>query len=154
MDENNLIMNNNISYKIISTNQKIENDKERIKSKFNFNISRTSTNSSAIKQSSVPTQQNSFVAGNKHFQIRDKLIQTNEKNKIKFISSQILSKKNSKKYINENDKVKNLSHANLKKNQNIYIKTKENLTNKKKKNNIPFQTNNTIFNKKLYYEFK
>ena len=31
-------MNNNISYKIISDNQKIENDKERIKSKFNFNI--------------------------------------------------------------------------------------------------------------------
>ena len=152
MDENNLIMNNNISYKIISTNQKIENDKERIKSKFNFNISRTSTNSSAIKQSSVPTQQNSFVAGNKHFQIRDKFIQTNEKNKIKFISSQILPKKNSKKYINENDKVKNLSHANLKKNQNIYIKTKENLTNKKKKNNIPFQTNNTIFNKKLFIQ--
>ena len=38
MEVNNLRMNNNISYKIISDNQKIENDKERIKSKFNFNI--------------------------------------------------------------------------------------------------------------------
>ena len=37
MDENHLILNNNISYKLISPNQKIENDKERIKIKFNFN---------------------------------------------------------------------------------------------------------------------
>ena len=53
-----------IEYKIISTNQKIENDKERIKSKFNFNISRTSTNSSAIKQSNIPTQKNSIIVKN------------------------------------------------------------------------------------------
>ncbi len=68
MELENLLMNNKISYKIISAYQKVENDKERIKSKFNFNISRTSTNSSVLKQSkhsSLPTQQNSIICHKK-----------------------------------------------------------------------------------------
>ena len=79
MDENHLILNNNISYKLISPNQKIENDKERIKIKFNFNISRTSTNSSANKQSSVPTQQNSLVITNKIFKLNENFLKLNDK---------------------------------------------------------------------------
>ena len=51
-DEKKLSNNNNVSFKFISSNQKVENDKERIKSKFNFNISRTSNNSTIFKQSS------------------------------------------------------------------------------------------------------
>ena len=66
MELDNILLNNNISYKIISPFQKIENDKERIKSKFNFNISRTSTNSSVFIQSSMPTQKNSIIIHNKN----------------------------------------------------------------------------------------
>ena len=79
MNINNLMMNNSISYKIISANQKIENDKERIKSKFNFNITRSSTNSSAIKRSSLPTQQNSIITTNKNLKINDNICQNNDK---------------------------------------------------------------------------
>ena len=84
MEFEGISMNNNISYKIISPNQKVENDKERIKSKFNFNISRTSTNSSVFKQSSLPTQQNSMIKNkNKNkTKIKDKILQQNEKNLI------------------------------------------------------------------------
>ena len=81
MEFEGISMNNNISYKIISPNQKVENDKERIKSKFNFNISRTSTNSSVLKQSSLPTQQNSIIKNknNNKSKIKDKILQQNEK---------------------------------------------------------------------------
>ena len=41
--------NNSISYQVISNNQKIENDKERIRSKFNFNISKTSKSTNFMK---------------------------------------------------------------------------------------------------------
>ena len=79
MEFEGISMNNNISYKIISPNQKVENDKERIKSKFNFNISRTSTNSSVFKQSSLPTQQNSMIKNKNKTKIKDKILQQNEK---------------------------------------------------------------------------
>ena len=73
---------NNVSYRLISRNQKVENDKERIKSKFNFNISRTSTNSSANKHSSFASQQNSYFISDKKNKI---------KNKIKFKNSKIMN---------------------------------------------------------------
>ena len=79
MEFENILLNNNISYKIISPYQKIENDKERIKSKFNFNISRTSTNSSILKQSSIPTQKNSIAINNKKHKIINKILQKNGK---------------------------------------------------------------------------
>ena len=73
---------NNVSYRLISRNQKVENDKERIKSKFNFNISRTSTNSSANKHSSFASQQNTYFISDKMKKI---------KNKIKFKNNKLLN---------------------------------------------------------------
>ena len=71
---------NNVSFKVISSNQKVENDKERIKSKFNFNISRNSTISSFNKkqQSSLTTQQNSCLFSDKLQKIKKKIIQNNQ----------------------------------------------------------------------------
>ena len=150
MDENHLILNNNISYKLISPNQKIENDKERIKIKFNFNISRTSTNSSANKQSSVPTQQNSLVITNKNFKLNENFLKLNDKKNIN-ITSQKMSKRTSNNFIKEIDKRNNLSHTNINKKEKAYIKTKENLTSiKKVQNHIPYKVNNTTINKKLF----
>ena len=150
MDENHLILNNNISYKLISPNQKIENDKERIKIKFNFNISRTSTNSSANKQSSVPTQQNSLVITNKNFKLNENFLKLNDKKNIN-IASQKMSKRTSNNFIKEIDKRNNLSHTNINKKEKAYIKTKENLTSiKKVQNHIPYKVNNTTINKKLF----
>ena len=150
MDENHLILNNNISYKLISPNQKIENDKERIKIKFNFNISRTSTNSSANKQSSVPTQQNSLVITNKNFKLNENFLKINDKKNIN-ITSQKMSKRTSNNFIKEIDKRNNLSHTNINKKEKAYIKTKENLTSiKKVQNHIPYKVNNTTINKKLF----
>ena len=150
MDENHLILNNNISYKLISPNQKIENDKERIKIKFNFNISRTSTNSSANKQSSVPTQQNSLVITNKNFKLNENFLKLNDKKNIN-ITSQKMSKRISNNFIKEIDKKNNLSHTNINKKEKAYIKTKENLTSiKKVQNHIPYKVNNTTINKKLF----
>ena len=150
MDENHLILNNNISYKLISPNQKIENDKERIKIKFNFNISRTSTNSSANKQSSVPTQQNSLVITNKIFKLNENFLKLNDKKNIN-IASQKMSKRTSNNFIKEIDKRNNLSHTNINKKEKAYIKTKENLTSiKKVQNHIPYKVNNTTINKKLF----
>ena len=147
---NNLMMNNNVSYKIISENQKIENDKERIKSKFNFNISRTSTNSSAIKQSNIPTQKNSIIIANKNFKTKDELLQNNENKFIKkpsHKSSKNIQKNNRK----DNNKIVNLSHTNINKKEKFYIQTNVSLTsNKKKKNNIPYKANNTNVNKLLF----
>ena len=74
---------NNVSFRLISRNQKVENDKERIKSKFNFNITRTSTNSSANKRSSFASQQNTNFISDKMNKI---------KNKIKFKNSKIMNK--------------------------------------------------------------
>ena len=72
MKNENKLLKNNVSYKVISKNQKVENDKERIISRFNFNISRTSTNSSALKQSSLLTQQNSCLFSDKIEKIKKK----------------------------------------------------------------------------------
>ena len=150
MDENHLILNNNISYKLISPNQKIENDKERIKIKFNFNISRTSTNSSANKQSSVPTQQNSLVITNKNFKLNENFKKINEKKNINN-TSQKMPKRTSKNFMKEIDKRNNLSQTNFNKKEKAYIKTKENLTSiKKVQNYIPYKVNNTTINKKLF----
>ena len=150
MDENHLILNNNISYKLISPNQKIENDKERIKIKFNFNISRTSTNSSANKQSSVPTQQNSLVITNKNFKLNENFLKLNDKKNIN-ITSHKMPNRTSNNFIKEIDKRNNLSHTNINKKEKAYIKTKENLTSiKKVQNHIPYKVNNTTINKKLF----
>ena len=150
MDENHLIVNNNISYKLISPNQKIENDKERIKIKFNFNISRTSTNSSANKQSSVPTQQNSLVITNKNFKLNENFLKLNDKKNIN-ITSHKMPNRTSNNFIKEIDKRNNLSHTNINKKEKAYIKTKENLTSiKKVQNHIPYKVNNTTINKKLF----
>ena len=148
MELNNLMMNNNVSYKIISDNQKIENDKERIKSKFNFNISRTSTNSSAIKQSNIPTQKNSIIV--KNFKSKENSM-TNFENKIIKISGQKQSKNTSKNNSKDKNKMVNLSHTNIIKREQFYIKTNGSLTsNKKKKNNIPYNVNNSNINKLLF----
>ena len=64
---------NNASFKAISNYQKVENDKERIKSKFNFSISRTSSRSSANKLSSLTTQQNSCLISDKIHKIKNKI---------------------------------------------------------------------------------
>ena len=150
MDENHLIVNNNISYKLISPNQKIENDKERIKLKFNFNISRSSTNSSANKQSSVPTQTNSIIIANKNFKLGENLIKINNKKNINN-TSQKMSKKASNNFIKEIDKKNNLSLTNFNKKEKAYIKTKENLTsNKKVQNSFQYKVNNTTINQKLF----
>ena len=89
--------NNNVSFIVISPTQKIQNDKERIKSKFNFNISRTSTNSSVIRQSSLATQQNSCLFYDKSQKIKNKINQQNNKSQIKI--GQILHKKQKKELI-------------------------------------------------------
>ena len=64
---------NTASFKAISNYQKVENDKERIKSKFNFSISRTSSISSANKLSSLATQQNSCLISDKIHKIKNKI---------------------------------------------------------------------------------
>ena len=93
-DEKKLSNNNNVSFKLISNNQKVENDKERIKSKFNFNISRTSTNSSVFKQSSLATQQNSCLFSEKLQKIKNKIIHQNHQ-KISYTTQK--AKKSKKK---------------------------------------------------------
>ena len=128
MNINNLMMNNSISYKIISANQKIENDKERIKSKFNFNITRSSTNSSAIKRSSLPTQQNSIITTNKNLKINDNICQNNDKKNKKNISNKS-SNKFKQNNIKENKKFINSFHANNNKKDKMNIKTNENFNN-------------------------
>ena len=116
MELENLLMNNKISYKIISAYQKVENDKERIKSKFNFNISRTSTNSSVFKQSkhsSLPTQQNSIICQKKNnSNIKKKLLhQKDAKLNITHYrpKSTINIKINNQKYSHNNQKITNIN---------------------------------------------
>ena len=102
-DEKKLSNNNNVSFKLISSNQKVENDKERIKSKFNFNISRTSTNSSVFKQSSLATQQNSCLFSEKLQKIKNKIIHQNHQ-KISYTNQKA---KKSKKKLNSDISKKN-----------------------------------------------
>ena len=131
MESEDIIMNTNISYKIISQNQKVENDKERIKSKFNFNISRTSTNSSVYKQSSLPTNKNTIKKNNKRYKMREKFLPLNEKvtNIRIFRNKSNINIKNSKN-----------SHVHENSNKNSKIsKSKELKKNKKNKN---YKSNN------------
>ena len=169
MEFDNILLNNNISYKIISPYQKVENDKERIKSKFNFNISRTSTNSSMFKQSSIPTQKNSIVNHmnhNKKQKIKNKILQQNDK-KLNIHhyrpKSTFNIKINEKKSNNSNNnlsKIENNYYNNKinirlspkNKNKNYYNLTSENddikgpnINNKKKKNFIPYNKHNNNF---------
>ena len=114
MELDNALMNNKISYKIISPYQKVENDKERIKSKFNFNISRTSTNSSVFKQSSLPTQQNTIIFHNKNNNIKNKLLQQkdNQLNISNYRPKSTINIKNNKNNNNMSNKFKKTSVAN------------------------------------------
>jgi len=150
---------NNVSFKHISRNQKIENDKERIKSKFNFNISRTSTNSSANKRSSFASQQNSYF-------ISDKMNKV--KNKIKFKNSKIMNKNirpfsckrgsYEKKKINFtarrlNDTKISLSQNKRNKNNNL-SESKERKNNTNNNSNNLSQLNSNIFNNITYNNYE
>ena len=68
------IHNSLYSYKLISQNQKIENEKERLLSKFNFNVSRETTkNSGYIKKLIVEKKEKSLIIrNNKNFRSRNK----------------------------------------------------------------------------------
>ena len=124
MDQN-LLLSNNVSFKLISQNQKVQNDKERIKSKFNFNISRTSTNSSAIKQSSLTTQQNSCIFSDKIQKIKNKIIHQNN-NKLSNKNTSPNTTQKAKKTI----KIINDSTNNKQSNEYIKINSKRNNDNK------------------------
>ena len=149
MESDNLLLNNNISYKIISQYQKVENDKERIKSKFNFNISRTSTNSSIFKQSSLPTQKNSIIIQNKKKKIKNKILQQNDKSFN--ITHHYRPKSNINIKINTNNNSihhkRHNKHNNKSKESVLSIKNKmvyenEINNNKNNKNHIPHHKNN------------
>ena len=118
-NEKKLSNNNNVSFKLISNNQKIENDKLRIKSKFNFNLSRTSTNTTVF-HSSLTTQQNSCLFSDKIQKIKNKINHHNNqmlnqkisystqkaKKSIKKLNSNINQKSN---YSNENEESSDLN---------------------------------------------
>ena len=151
MDSDNILLNNNISYKIISKYQKVENDKERIKSKFNFNISRTSTNSSIFKQSSLPTQKNSVINHTKKNKIKNKILQQNDKTFNITHHYRPKSTINIKIKTNKNNYTKNNNkYSNKSKESNLSIKNKivyenylnNNFYNKEKKNYIPYNNDN------------
>ena len=162
MDNEKTIINsanfNNVSFRLISRNQKVENDKERIKSKFNFNITRTSTNSSCNKHSSFASQQNSYF-------ISDKMNKIN--NKIKFKNSKIMNKnirpfsckrgKDDKKKINIisrnlNDTKIALSQNKTNKNNNV-SESNEQKSNINNYNNNFSQLNGNIINDITYNNY-
>ena len=160
MELDNILLNTNISYKIISPYQKIENDKERIKTKFNFNISRTSTNSSIFKQSSMPTQKNSIIIRNKNQKIKNKLLNHNNLDIKPFRPKSTINKKidiaKNNNSMGNNKILNGPSKATIVSRKNKSIKnpkcnlTDENNNNKqpinnnakKKKNYIPYRTQN------------
>ena len=160
MELDNILLNTNISYKIISPYQKIENDKERIKTKFNFNISRTSTNSSIFKQSSMPTQKNSIIIRNKNQKIKNKLLIHNNLDIKPFRPKSTINKKidiaKNNNSMGNNKILNGPSKATIVSRKNKSIKnpkcnlTDENNNNKqpinnnakKKKNYIPYRTQN------------
>ena len=146
MEFERISMNNNISYKIISPNQKVENDKERIKSKFNFNISRTSTNSSVLKQSSLPTQQNSIIKNKNKTKIKDKILQQNEKklNINHYRPKSNINVKSNNLNNNKSNKQSKLSQTKKKVGGNVNSKNESNMSTnyKMKKNHIPNTTKN------------
>ncbi len=149
---------NNVSYRLISRNQKVENDKERIKSKFNFNITRTSTNSSANKHSSFASQQNSYFISDKMNKI---------KNKIQFKNSSLLNKnirpfsckrgKDEKKKINittkrMNDTKITLNQIKRNKNNNV-SESNEQKSNINNNSNNYSQPNSNIINNITYNNY-
>lgn len=140
MEFEGISMNNNISYKIISPNQKVENDKERIKSKFNFNISRTSTNSSVLKQSSLPTQQNSMIKIKNKTKIKDKILQQNEKK---------LNINHYRPKSNINIKNNNLNNSKANKQTKLSQTKKKHSGNRSSKNDSNMSTNYKIKKNKL-----
>ena len=160
MELDNILLNTNISYKIISPYQKIENDKERIKTKFNFNISRTSTNSSIFKQSSMPTQKNSIIIRKKNQKIKNKLLIHNNLDIKPFRPKSTINKKmdisKNNNSMGNNNILNGPSKATIVSRKNKSIKNpKCNLTDgsnnnkksinnnaKKKKNYIPYRTQN------------
>lgn len=150
MEFENILLNNNISYKIISPYQKVENDKERIKSKFNFNISRTSTNSSILKQSSIPTQKNSIVTHSKKHKIINKLLQQNSKkmNITHHYRPKSININNNKNNNSMNaSNISNSKHNNKSKDSEISHKHKNKKNNKDELNN---NINNKKKKEKLY----
>ena len=143
------LSNNNVSYKVISQNQKVENDKERIRSKFNFNISRTSTNSSALKQSSLATQQNSCLFSDKLQKIKNKINhQKNIKNRP--FSTQKAKKSIKRIYIKNTsqEKEKNKDLNEIIDNEDNYYNSQKNKSNKINENII---SNITYNNYDKYY---
>ena len=84
MDNENISTNRKISYKMISKEQKLENDKERLKSKFNFNLSRTST---------LTTQQNSFIFSDNLKKFKSKITPNINKTNKRPYSTQKIKKK-------------------------------------------------------------
>ena len=123
-EENKKPNTNNVSFKVISPNQKVENDKERIKSKFNFNISRTSTNSSAHKkqQSSFTTQQNSCLFSDKLQKIKRKIMNQNNQiiNINRPFSTQKAKKSTQKIKQSSNNKKSNFYNHSKEKEKNSY----------------------------------
>ena len=92
MNDENFQKNSKISFQVISYFQKMENDKERIRKRFNFNISRTSTNSSGYNKSLLPTQQTSSIFGIN--QNKFKKIDARDKNKSKSKHINLIKKTN------------------------------------------------------------
>ena len=131
---------NNASFKAISKYQKVENDKERIKSKFNFTISRTSSRSSANKLSSLTTQQNSCLISDKIHKIKNKIKIQNFK--ILTSSTRPYSCKREKTSIKKiKMKIKKMNDTNITLNQN-----KSSINSK---NNNVSEVNDTKSNKNI-----
>ena len=131
---------NNASFKAISKYQKVENDKERIKSKFNFSISRTSSRSSANKLSSLTTQQNSCLISDKIHKIKNKIKIQNFK--ILTSSTRPYSCKREKTSIKKiKMKIKKMNDTNITINQN-----KSSINSK---NNNVSEVNDTKSNKNI-----
>ena len=155
-------LNNNSSFTVISQNQKVENDKERIKSKFNFNISRTSTISSANKRSSLTTQQNSCLVSEKLNKIKKKIIDQNSKisNETKKKSKNKIQKNNFNNFkkINDNKMTLNQNNRNINMNDKSEHYMNKNFDNKNiinnkviNKLNDDFINNITYSNYENYY---
>ena len=98
--------NNSAIYQVITKNQKIENDKERIRSKFNFNVARTSKTTNFGK-SILQTQQKSNALINK-----DKKFQKSINN-LNCVQKKSKSKNNT--IIKKNTKINNRNRVNIKK---------------------------------------
>jgi len=156
------INDNNVSFKAISKYQKVENDKERIKSKFNFTISRTSSISSTNKLSDLTTQQNSCLVSDKIHKIKNKIKIQNFK--VLTGSTRPYSCKGEKKSIKKiKMKIKKLNDTNITFNQNkSCINSKSNnisevndtKSNRNNNNNNLNQINDDIINNITYNNYE